>query len=226
MSKSDKAKKRKKRISFIARTVLTGGANLAPEMARKIALKVIDKNKKKLQKFVADKAMIQPSDNPEELAMQVAQTRESEIQKIADDPTNDANTIEDASDVFENEQAEQIETESYDGESDAFTEEAIGAVIGIAKGAVQKIKEKRLASGKKFLGKTKAQWDAKSGADVSTDGSGNIVVTGATNPKSKDPLSMAIADAQGGATDTLMKKYLPIAIIVIVVIAFVMMKKK
>jgi hypothetical protein len=224
---SNKAKTRKRKIRKIAGIValgmVTGPAGLG---ARLIAKKIIEKNKKKLQKFVADKAMIQPSDDIEELSMQVAKTRENEIEKIANDPTNDANTIEEASDVFEEQQAEQIETESYDGESDAFTEEAIGAVLGIAKGAVKKFKDKRLAQGKKFMGKTKAQWDAKSGADVSTDGSGNIVLSGATNPKSKDALSMAIADAQGGATETLMKKYLPIAVIVIVVIAFFMMKKK
>lgn len=151
--------------------------------------------------------------------------RAKKIQQIKDDPTIDADTTDEAAEIFEEQQADDLENESYTGESDSFTEEAIGAVLGIAKGAVQKIKEKRLASGKKFLGKTKAQWDAKAGVDVTTDGQGNIVLTGATNAGSKDPLSNAVRDAKAGATMTTIKQYLPIVIIIAVVLFFVMKKK-
>lgn len=223
----NKAKTRKRKIGKIAGIValgmVTGPAGLG---ARLLAKKIIAKNKKKLQKFVADKGGVIPSENLEELSLQTAQVRNQEIQRIKDDPTIEADTIEEASDVFEQEQAEELERESFDGESDAFTEEAIGAAIGVAKGLVKKIKDKRLASGKKFLGKTKAQYDAKEGADVTTDGSGNIVLTGATNKGSKDPLSLAVKDAQSGATETIIKKNLPFILIAVVVVAFFVMKKK
>lgn len=223
----NKAKTRKRKIGKIAGIVAlgmaTGGVGLG---ARLIAKKIIEKNKKKLQKFVADKGGVIPSDNIEELAVQTAQVRNQEIKRIKDDPSIDADTIEEASDVFEEQQAEELETESYEGESDAFTEEAMGAVLGVAKGVFKKIKDKRLASGKKFLGKTKAQYDAKEGADVTTDGRGNIMLTGATNPASKDPLSLAVKDAQSGATETIIKKNLPYILIAVVVVAFFVMKKK
>ena len=216
-----KVAKRKKRILQIAKTVLSGGANLPVEFARKKALEVIEKNKKKLQKFVVDKGGIVPSEDPEELAVQTAQVREQEIQKIIDDPTIDADTPQEASDVFEEQQQEELDTESFEGEADAFTEEAIGAVIGVAKGVVKKIKEKRAAKGKKS-----GLLDMLSGVKVDTSGTGDIVVSGATNPKSKDPLSVAINDAKKGAMDTTIKQYLPIAIIVIVIIFVAMMGKK
>ena len=223
----NKAKARKRKIGKIAGIVAlgmaTGGVGLG---ARLIAKKIIEKNKKKLQKFVADKGGVVPSDNIEELAVQTAQVRNQEIEKIKDDPSIDADTMEEASDVFEEQQAEELETESYEGESDAFTEEAMGAVLGVAKGVFKKIKDKRLASGKKFLGKTKSQWDSKQGADVTTDGRGNIMLTGATNPASKDPLSLAVKDAQSGATETIIKKNLPYILIAVVVVAFFVMKKK
>lgn len=221
------AKTRKRKIKKIAGIValgmVTGPAGLG---ARLIAKKVIEKNKKKLQKFVADKGGVIPSDNIEELAVQTAQVRNQEIEKIRQDPSIDADTTEEASDVFEEQQADELATESYEGESDAFTEEAMGAVLGVAKGVIKKIKDKRLASGKKFLGKTKAQYDAQGGADVTTDGKGNIMLTGATNPASKDPLSLAVKDAQSGATETIIKKNLPYILIAVVVVAFFVMKKK
>lgn len=228
MAKNRKGAARRKKIGKIAGIVAlgmaTGGAGLA---ARAIAKKLIDKNKKKLQKFVVDEGGVVPSENPEELAVQFAQTRSKKIREIQEDPTIDAETTEEAAEVFEEQQAEDIENESYTGESDAFTEEAIGAVLGIAKGAVNKIKQNRLAKGKKFMGKTKAQWDAKAGIDVATDGSGNVSISGLSNPSSKDPLSGAIRDAQAGTMDTMVKKYLPFVVIGIValVIVFAMKKK-
>lgn len=226
MAKNRKGAARRRKIGKIAGIValgaVTGGAGLA---ARAIAKKIIAKNKKKLQKFVVNEGGIIPAENPEELAVQFAQVRSNKIQQIKDDPNIDADTTEEAAEVFEEAQADDLENESYTGESDSFTEEAIGAVLGIAKGAVSKIKAKRLAKGKKFLGKTKAQWDAKAGADVTTDGQGNIVLTGATNPASRDPLSSAVRDAQSGTIQTMVKQYLPY-ILVAVVLAYFLMKKK
>jgi hypothetical protein len=212
-----KVAKRKRRILSIANAVLTGGP---VGFAKKEALRLIDKNKKKLQKFVVDKGGIVPSDNPEELAMQTAQVREQEIQKIVDDPTNDANTIEEASDVWEEGQQEELDTESFEGEADAFTEEALGAVIGVAKGVVKKIKERRAKKGKKS-----GLLDKLSKAKVDTTGRGSVEVSGITNEGSKDPLSSAIRDAKAGTIDTTIKQYLPIIIIAVVVLFFVMKKK-
>ena len=227
MAKNRKGAQRRRKIGKIAGIVAlgmaTGGAGLA---ARAIAKKIIAKNKKKIQKFVVNEGGQEPSENPEELAVQFAQVRARKIEQIKDDPTIDADTTEEAAEVFEEQQSDDLENESYTGESDSFTEEAMGAILGVAKGAIGKIKAKRLASGKKFLGKTKAQWDAqKSGLDVTTSGTGDIVVKGATNPGSKDPFSLAVADAKAGATMTTIKQYLPIVIIVAVVLFFVMKKK-
>ena len=223
---SEKAKKRRRKIGRIAGIVAAGAAGGPVGLAaRALAIKVIKQKKAKLQKFVVNEGGQIPAEDPEQLAVQVAQVRAKKIQEIKDDPTIDADTTEEAAEVFEEQQADDLENESYTGESDSFTEEAIGAVLGIAKGAVNKIKEKRLASGKKFLGKTKAQWDAKKGIDIDTDGSGNIMLKGATNPASNDPLSNAVRDAKAGATMTTIKQYLPIVIIVAVVLFFVMKKK-
>jgi hypothetical protein len=226
MAKNRKGAARRRKIGKIAGLVAAGRlAGPAGIAALAIARKVIAKNKKKLQKFVVNEGGQIPEENPEELAVQVAQIRSKKIQQIKEDPNIDADTTEEAAEVFEEQQADDLENESYTGESDSFTEEAIGAVLGIAKGAVSKIKEKRLAKGKKFLGKTKAQWDAKRGADVTTDGQGNIMLTGATNPASRDPLSSAVRDAQAGTIQTMVKQYLPY-ILVAVVLAYFLMKKK
>lgn len=226
MAKNRKGAQRRRKIGRIAGIVAAarvgGPAGVA---ARALALKLIRKNKKKLEKFVVNEGGEIPAENPEELAVQFAQVRSKKIQQIKEDPNIDADTTEEAAEVFEEAQADDLENESYTGESDSFTEEAIGAVLGIAKGAVNKIKEKRLAKGKKFLGKTKAQWDAKAGADVTTDGQGNIMLTGATNPASRDPLSSAVRDAQAGTIQTMVKQYLPY-ILVAVVLAYFLMKKK
>lgn len=215
MSKNKKGAVRRKRIIGIAKKVALGGI---PRLAVEGLLK---RNKKKLQKFVANEGGIVPSENIEELAVQTAQVRAKKIEEIKDDPTIDADTTEDAAEVFEEQQAEEIETESYDGESDAFTEEVLGAALGVAKGVVKKIKERRAKKGKKsgFL-------DKLSGAKVDTTGRGSVEISGITNPNSSDPLSVAVRDAQSGATETIIKKNLPIIIIVVVVIAFFMMKKK
>jgi len=227
MAKNRKGAERRKKIGKIAGIValgmVTGPAGLG---ARLLAKKLIEKNKKKLQKFVVNEGGVVPSDNNEELAVQFAQVRSKKIQEIKDDPTIEADTTEEAAEVFEEQQADDLENESYTGESDSFTEEAIGAVLGIAKGAVNKIKEKRLASGKKFLGKTKAQWDAKAGIDVNTDGSGNLSISGLSNKGSKDPLSNAVRDAQAGTVDTMVKKYLPFVVIGIVALVIVFAIKK
>ena len=227
MAKNRKGAQRRRKIGKIAGIVAlgmaTGGAGLA---ARAIAKKIIAKNKKKIQKFVVNEGGQEPAENPEELAVQFAQVRARKIEQIKDDPTIDADTTEEAAEVFEEQQSDDLENESYTGESDSFTEEAMGAILGVAQGAIGKIKAKRLASGKKFLGKTKEQWDAKkSGLDVTTSGTGDILVKGATNPASKDPFSLAVADAKAGATMTTIKQYLPIVIIVAVVLFFVMKKK-
>jgi hypothetical protein len=226
MAKNRKGAARRRKIGKIAGLVAAGRlAGPAGIAALAIARKVIAKNKKKLQKFVVNEGGQIPAENPEELAVQVAQVRSKKIEQIKEDPNIDADTTEEAAEVFEEQQADDLENESYTGESDSFTEEAIGAVLGIAKGAVSKIKQKRLAKGKKFLGKTKAQWDAKSGADVTTDGQGNIMLTGATNPLSRDPLSSAVRDAQAGTVQTMIKQYLPY-ILLAVVLAYFLMKKK
>ena len=227
MAKNRKGAQRRRKIGKIAGIVAlgmaTGGAGLA---ARAIAKKIIAKNKKKIQKFVVNEGGQEPAENPEELAVQFAQVRARKIEQIKDDPTIDADTTEEAAEVFEEQQSDDLENESYTGESDSFTEEAMGAILGVAKGAIGKIKAKRLASGKKFLGKTKEQWDAKkSGLDVTTSGTGDILVNGATTPASKAPFSLAVADAKAGATMTTIKQYLPIVIIVAVVLFFVMKKK-
>jgi hypothetical protein len=226
MAKNRKGAARRRKIGKIAGLVAAGRlAGPAGVAALAIARKVIAKNKKKLQKFVVNEGGQIPEENPEMLAVQVAQVRSKKIEQIKDDPNIDADTTEEAAEVFEEAQADDLENESYTGESDSFTEEAIGAVLGIAKGAVSKIKEKRLAKGKKFLGKTKAQWDAKRGADVTTDGQGNIVLQGATNPSSNDPLSNAVRNAQAGTVQTMIKQYLPY-ILLAVVLAYFLMKKK
>jgi hypothetical protein len=228
MAKNRKGAQRRRKIGRIAGLVVAGRiAGPAGIAAVAIARKLINKNKKKLQKFVVNEGGVVPSENPEELAVQFAQVRSKKIKEIQEDPTIEAETTEEAAEVFEEQQADDLENESYTGESDAFTEEAIGAVLGIAKGAVNKIKEKRLAKGKKFMGKTKAQWDAKKGIEASTDGSGNVSISGLSNPLSKDPLSGAIRDAQAGTMDTMVKKYLPFVVIGIValVIVFAMKKK-
>lgn len=226
MAKNRKGAARRRKIGKIAGLVALGAvAGPAGLAARAIAKKVIAKNRKKLEKFVVNEGGEQPAENPEELAVQFAQIRSKKIQQIKEDPNTDADTTEEAAEVFEEAQADDIENESYTGESDSFTEEAIGAVLGIAKGAVNKIKAKRLEKGKKFLGKTKSQWDAKSGADITTDGQGNIVLTGATNAGSRDPLSNAVRDAQAGTVQTMVKQYLPY-ILIAVVLAYFLMKKK
>jgi len=226
MSKNRKGAARRKKIGKIAGLVALGAiAGPAGIAARAVAKKIIAKNKKKIEKFVVNEGGEMPADNPEELAVQFAQIRSKKIEQIKDDPNIDADTTEEAAEVFEEQQADDIENESYTGESDSFTEEAIGAVLGIAKGAVMKIKEKRLASGKKFMGKTKAQWDAKAGIDVNTDGSGNLSLSGLTNKASKDPLSNAVRDAQAGTVQTMIKQYLPYILVAIVLVYFLMKKK-
>jgi len=226
MAKNRKGAQRRRKIGKIAGMVAAGRiAGPAGIAALAIARKLIAKNKKKLQKFVVNEGGAMPAEDPEELAVQFAQVRAKKIQQIKEDPTIEADTTEEAAEVFEEQQADDLENESYTGESDSFTEEAIGAVLGVAKGAISKIKEKRLAKGKKFLGKTAEQWATKGGIDVTTSGTGDIMLKGATNPKSTDPLSLAINDAKAGATMTTIKQYLPIVIIVAVVLFFVMKKK-
>lgn len=226
MAKRLKGAARRKKIGKIAGLValgaVTGGGGLA---ARAIAKKIIAKNKKKIQKFVVNEGGQQPSEDLEELAVQAAQVRAQKIQEIKDDPTIDADTTEEAAEVFEEQQAEDIDNESYTGESDSFTEEAMGAILGVAKGAINKIKQKRLEKGKKFLGKTAEQWARKGGVDVTTSGTGDVVIKGATDPSSKDPLSLAVADAKAGATTATIKQWLPMVIIAVVVVFFVIKKK-
>ena len=223
MSKRRKGAARRSKIGNIARKVAMGVATGG--VAGVVARKIIAKNKKKIQKFVVNEGGQQPSEDLEELAVQAAQVRAQKIEQIKEDPTIDADTTEEAAEVFEEQQAEDIENESYTGESDSFTEEAMGAILGVAKGVVGKIKSKRLAKGKKFLGKTAAQWAKKGGVDVTTSGTGDIVVKGATDPGSKDPLSLAVADAKSGTINTTIKQWLPVVIIVAVVIFFITKKK-
>lgn len=208
-----KGKERKHRlksfVSKIAKVAMDGGPLLH------IAKNIIKKNKDKIQKFVADEGEQEPSENPEELAVQFAQVREKKIKEIQEDGTNDANTPAEAEELFEEKQAEDIEQESYDGESDSFTEEAMGAVLGVAKGVIGKIRKRRAKKGKKTFGK---------GLDVDTDGKGGVVIKGATNEGSNDPLSVAVRDAKQGAVQTNLKQYLPIAIILAIVILFIAKK--
>lgn len=208
-----KGKERKHRlkrfVSKIAKVATDGGPLLH------IAKNIIKKNKDKIQKFVADEGEQAPSENPEELAVQFAQVRENKIKEIQKDGTNDANTPAEAEELFEERQQEEIESESYDGESDSFTEEAMGAVLGVAKGVIAKIRKKRAKKGKKTFGK---------GLDIDTDGKGGVVLKGATDEGSTDPLSVAVKDAKKGAIDSNIKQYLPIAILVAVVIFFVTKK--
>jgi len=214
MSKNRKGAARRKKILGIATKVALGGV---PGL---VARKIIAKNKKKIQKFVVNEGGIQPSENLEELAVQAAQVRAKKIEEIKEDPTIDADTTEDAAEVFEEQQADEIETENYDGESDAFTEEAVGAILGVAKGAVKKIAEKRAAKGKKnkFLNKLM-------GIKADTTGRGSVEIKGLSDEGSKDPLSAAIKDAKAGTIDTTIKQYLPI-IIIAVVLGYFLLKKK
>lgn len=226
MPRSKKGLQRRKKIAGIAKKVAKI-AKLTPAGALAVGYaKTFKKNKPKFEKFVKENGII-PSENPEELAQQVVAARAEQIQEIMDDPNNPNDTPEEAADAWEEQQADEIESESYEGESNAFTEEALGAAIGIAKGAIAKIRDKRFAKGKKVLGKSAAQWAAKKGSniDVDTDGSGNIRIKNAANPNSNDPLSAAVADAKQGAIDANVRKYLPIALIAIVVI-FVFFGKK
>jgi hypothetical protein len=219
MSRRRKGAARRSKIGNIARKVakgvVTGG------VAGMVARKILAKNRKKIEKFVVNEGGQQPADNLEELALQAAQVRAKKIEEIKEDPNIDADTTEEAAEVFEEQQADDIENESYTGESDSFTEEAMGAILGVAKGVVNKIKQKRWAKGKKFLGKKAGE----KGPNVDTDGQGNIVVSGATSASSKDPLSLAVADAKSGAINTTVKQWLPI-IIIVAVLGFVLMKKK
>lgn len=210
---SPKGKKRRALIGRIARTVLTAGANLPFEHAKRM----IKKHKSKIQKFVEDKGNITPAEDEETLAIQAATVRQNEIKKVMDDEGNDANTMSDAEELYEEEQQDEIDSEDYEGESDAFTMEAIGAVLGVAKKGINRIRQKRFAKGKKFLGQTQAKYNAKKGIDVNVDGDGNLVASGLSNPNSNDPLSRAINDAQGGVVDANLKKYLPLLVIAIVV---------
>lgn len=222
MSKRRKGAERRRKIGKIAGLVAlgmtTGGVGLG---ARAIAKKLIAKNKKKLQRFVVNEGGIVPSENLDELALQTAQVRAKKIEEIKDDPTIDADTTEEASEVFEEQQADDLETESYEGESDAFTEEVMGAVLGVAKGVAKKIRERRAKKGKKS-----GLLDKLSGVKAETSGTGDLVVSGLTNPKSKDPLSLALNDAKQGAMETTIKQYLPIIVIIVVIAYFVMGKKK
>lgn len=203
-----KGKERKHRLKFlvskIAKVAMDGGPLLH------IAKNIIKKNKDKIQKFIADEGEQEPSENPEELAVQFAQVREKKIKEIQEDGTNDANTPAEAEELFEEKQQQEIDSESYDGESDSFTEEAMGAVLGVAKGVIAKIRKKRAKKGKKTFGKL----------DIDTDGKGGVVLKGATDEGSTDPLSMAVKDAKKGAIETNMKQYLPIAIVLVIVIFF------
>lgn len=207
----------KKHAKGFAIHALTGGMSAPFQIAKKL----LKKNKKKMQKFVESEG-IEPSENLDELAVQTAGVRTKKIQDIVKDDENypDVQDEDTAEEVFEQEQEEQGDSEGFDDDSDSFTGAALGAILGVAKGVVNKVKEGRLAKGKKFMGKTKAQWDAKGGMGATTDGNGNIVLSGLSNKNSKDGFSMAVNDAKKGVMDDTLKKVLPFIILGLVVLLF------
>lgn len=221
MSRNRKGAQRRKKIRNIAGIVAAGWiAGPAGIAARAAAKKIIAKNRKKIEKFVVNEGGIQPAENLEELAVQAAQVRSKKIEEIKNDPNIEADTTEEAAEVFEEQQADDIENESYTGESDSFTEEAVGAILGVAKGVAKKIQARRAAKGKKnkFLNKLM-------GVKADTTGRGSVEISGISDEGSKDPLSAAIADAKQGTINTTVKQWLPI-IIIAVVLGFLLMKKK
>jgi hypothetical protein len=213
-----RGKQRVKRVAQIAKRVALGGI---PRLAVRA---VIKKVKPKLQKYVEQNSQQEPAEDDEQLAVQVATIRQKKIQELQDSGENDADTPAEAEELMEEEQADELESESYEGESDAFTEEALGAVLGVAKGAINKMRKKRFAKGKKFLGKSQKQFEQSKKVDVNTDGMGNIQISGVTNEGATDPLSESIRDAKRGAIETNLRQYLPIILIAVVV--FLMFKKK
>jgi hypothetical protein len=203
----------------VAAHVATGGISTIVQ-----GVKRLKKHRAKMKKYVADEG-IEPSDNIPELAVQVAQAREQKKERLIDDNENYPE-IQDENAAEEELQADEINEEEesgYDGE-EAFTGEALGMALGMAKGIVSKVKQGRLKKGKKFLGKTGEQWtkrDLEKGKiDVNVDGGGNIVASGLNNERSTDALSMAVKSGKEEVMSQNIKKYLPYLIIGVVVLIF------
>jgi hypothetical protein len=196
-----------------------------PEEATMEVSKVVRENLPAFKKVVESSGM-ELASNPQDIAIQVAQARGQAVQQIMDDDSNIANNVEDANETID-EIEENEEGENYDGEEfETFDPVTIGIITGFAKGAINKIKEKRLAKGKKFLGQTKAQYDAKTANTIDVDAIGeSIKVTPKFKEgKTNDILEAGTEGAQREVTKSQLKMYLPIAIGAIAL--YFLMRKK
>lgn len=199
------------------------GATPVGMYAKKIAGTKLSRNAKKMKRFVKKAGRV-PAENLAELAVQTADVRDEQIQDIIDDNVNypEAQDYESAEEIYEEQQedgANEYE-DGFDGENDYFTEDALSTILGTAKGVITKIKEGRLKKGKKFLGKTAEQWKAKQGKGLDVNvNRGGLALTGLTNDKADDVLSTAVASAKDEAIKDNLKRYLPIIIVVVVVVA-------
>jgi hypothetical protein len=196
-----------------------------PEMAKMEVAKIVHAKLPEFKKVIESSGM-ELASNPSDIAIQVAQARGQQVQEIMDDDSNVANNVEDANETID-EIEENEEGENYDGEEfETFDPVTIGMVTGFAKGVVNKIKEKRLAKGKKFLGQTKAQYDAKTANTIDVDAVGESlkVTPKFKETKSNEFIEAGTTGAKSEVTKSQLKMYLPIAIGA-VAIWFLMRKK-
>ena len=196
-----------------------------PEQANMEVAKVVRENLPAFKKVIETSGM-ELASNPADIAIQVAQSRGQMVQEIMDDDSNIANNVEDANETID-EIEENESGENYDGEEfETFDPVTIGIVTGFAKGIVNKIKEKRLAKGKKFLGQTKQQYEGKQANTIDVDAVGESlkVTPRFKDGKSNEFIEAGTQGAQSEVTKSQLKMYLPIAIGAIAL--YFLMKKK
>jgi len=196
-----------------------------PEQATQEVAQVVRQNLPAFKKVVESSGM-ELASNPQDIAIQVAQARGQAVQEIIEDDSNIANNIEDANETLDDIE-ENEEGENFDGEEfETFDPVTIGVITGFAKGAINKIKEKRLAKGKKFLGQTKAQYDAKTANTIDVDaiGEGIKITPRIKEGKSNEIIEAGTEGAQREVTKSQLKMYLPLAIGA-VALYFLMRKK-
>lgn len=202
----------------------------SPEDARIEVAKAVHDNLPNLKKAIEESGQ-ELASNPSDIAVQFTNARAMQVKDIMEDTDNIANDPESANetldDLEENEDGNNFDDEEYE----TFDPVTIGVLTGFAKGAISKIKEKRFAKGKKFLGQNKSQAEKNAGMlDVGVSDKGieikSNVLSAETDPNTI--LGAGKLGASRGASEGVgeqMKKYLPYAVGAVALWYFFLRKK-